>query len=95
VRSVVEFRQGVSGWNFPQVVRAAEPLIGAALDRRGWMPPDELRDGVVVARLATADHDGARKAFEALAPLSRRPEGDFRTALLASYIQAVEEQQSK
>jgi predicted membrane-bound spermidine synthase len=87
VRAVVEFRQAVLGWDFARAARVAEPLVAAALDRRSWMPPDELRDGVVIARLATGDVTGARQAFEALAPLSRRPPGDFRTALLAAYVE--------
>jgi hypothetical protein len=92
VRAVVDFRQAISAWDFPAAVRAAEPLIAAALDRRSWLPPDELRDGTVVARLMTRDIEGARRVFEALAPLSRRPNGDFRTALLSSYIQTAQEQ---
>ncbi len=92
VRAVVDFRHAVSGWDFPAAVRAAEPLIAAALDRKSWLPPDELRDGTVVARLMTRDIEGARRVFEALAPLSRRPNGDFRTALLSSYIQTAQEQ---
>ncbi len=92
VRAVVDFRHAISGWDFPAAVRAAEPLIAAALDRRSWLPPDELRDGTVVARLMTRDIEGARRVFEALAPLSRRPAGDFRTALLSSYIQTAQEQ---
>ena len=91
VRAVVEFRQALSGWDFARAARAAEPLIAAALDRASWLPPDELRDGVVIARLATGDPTGARQAFEALAPLSRRPNGDFRTALIAAYVQSAEE----
>lgn len=92
VRAVVDFRHAISGWDFPAAVRAAEPLIAAALDRKSWLPPDELRDGTVVARLMTRDIEGARRVFEALAPLSRRPNGDFRTALLSSYIQTAQEQ---
>ncbi len=92
VRAVVDFRHAISGWDFPGAVRAAEPLIAAALDRKSWLPPDELRDGAIVARLMTRDIEGARRVFEALAPLSRRPNGDFRTALLSSYIQTAQEQ---
>lgn len=91
VRAVVDFRHGLSGWDFPRAVRAAEPLIAAALDRKSWLPPDELREGAVVARLMTRDTEGARRAFEALAPLTRRPAGDFRTALLSAYIQTAQE----
>ncbi len=93
IRAVVEFRHGVTGWDFPRALRAAEPLVAAALDRRSWMPPDELREGLVVARLMTGDVEGARRALEALAPLSRRPTGDFRSALLSAYIQSAQERQ--
>lgn len=86
VRAVVEFREGTLGWNFAQAARAAGPLIEEALARRSWLLPDELRDGAVMAYLATGDVASARRAFETLAPLSRRPPGDFRTALLASYV---------
>ena len=78
----------MSGWDFAQAVKAAGPLEAAALDRKSWLPPDELRDGLVIARLMTGDVVGARRAFESLAPLSRRPPGDFRTALLAAYVEA-------
>jgi hypothetical protein len=89
VRSVVEFRRALSGWDFANVTRAAEPLIGAAVAGQAWLSPDELREGVVVARLAQGDAKGAQRDFEALAPLSRRPQGDFRVALLAAYVEQV------
>jgi hypothetical protein len=92
VRAVVDFRHGVSGWDFAQAVKAAEPLEAAALAHKSWLPPDELRDGLVVARLMTGDVTGARRAFESLAPYSRRPDGDFRTALLAAYVEAKSDQ---
>ena len=94
-RAVVEFRHGISGWDFPRAIRAAEPLVEAALARKPWLPNDELREGLSVAYLATGDAAGARRTFEALAPFTRRPAGDFRTALLASYIQTVEEQKAR
>jgi len=90
VRSAVQFRHGIAAWNFGEAAKAAEPLVAAALDRRSWISPDELRDGAAVARLLTRDVTGARTVFESLAPYSRRPEGDFRTALLASYIEAAQ-----
>lgn len=95
VRAAMEFRHGISGWDFPRAIRAAEPLVEAALAKTPWLPNDELREGLSVALLATGDAAGARRAFEALAPFTRRPSGDFRTALLASYIQTVEEQQGR
>ena len=90
VRAAVEFRRGTLGWDFARAARAAEPLLASALQRRHWLPPDELRDGAVTAHLALGDPNGAARIFESLAPSSRRPDGDFRTALLAAYIQAAE-----
>lgn len=90
VRSVVEFRHGVAAWDFPRAAAAAEPLIAAALARSPWMPTDELREGATIARLATGNSAGAREVFLALAPLSRRPPGDFRAALIAAYIEAAD-----
>ncbi len=92
VRAVIAFRRGISGWDFPSAARAAEPLIADALDHKSWLPPDELREGTVVARLMGRDIEGARRAFEALAPLTRKPSGDFRAALLAAYIETAQEQ---
>jgi spermidine synthase len=86
VRAVVEFRQGVSGWEWTRAARAGELLLAEAVAGRSWLPPDELRDGLVIARLATGDVPGSRKAFEDLTRFTRRREGDFRNALLASYV---------
>jgi hypothetical protein len=88
VRAAVEFRRGVLGWDFPRARRAADILLAEARTRTPWIPADELREGAVVTYLILGDAAGAQQIFEALAPLSRRPEGDFRTALLSSYIQA-------
>jgi len=89
---VMDFRQGTSGWDWALAVQAGQPLVDAAVAGASWLPPDELREGLVVAQLQAGDPSGARRTFEALAPLSRRPPGDFRVALLASYVQAIEAQ---
>ena len=91
VRAAIDFRRGVLAWDFLRAARAAEPLVAAALAHSGWIAPDELRDGTVIARLALGDTLGARRAFEDLGPLSRRPPGDFRSALLSAYIQERQE----
>jgi hypothetical protein len=91
VRAVVEFRRGTLGWDFARAVRAAEPLLTAAAQRQHWLSPDELRDGAVTAHLALRDPVRAARIFESLSSSSRRPDGDFRTALLSAYVQAAEE----
>lgn len=86
VRSAVEFRQALSGWEFPRAVRAAEPLIAATRAGRAWIPPDELRDGATVAHLVSGNVSGARRVFAWLAPFSQRGPADFRSTLLLSYL---------
>ncbi len=88
-RAVVEFREGTLGWNWPQAARAAAPLIAEALAGRSWLLPDELREGAVMAFLATGNTAAAREAFQKLAPLSQRPPSDFRSALLAAYVEVA------
>ena len=75
VRAVVQFRHGISAWDFPRAAAAAEPLIAAALARNPWLPTDELREGTIIARLATGNAAGAREAFRgpgAVFPSRRR-----------------------
>jgi hypothetical protein len=66
-------------------------LLTAAAQRQHWLSPDELRDGAVTAHLALRDPVRAARIFESLSSSSRRPDGDFRTALLSAYVQAAEE----
>jgi len=90
VRAAVDFRHGVHSWDFRQVVAAAPLLLSAAVQKHSWIPVDELRDGTVVAQLMTGSVAGARRTFAALAPFSARPLNDLRSALLESYMQAME-----
>ena len=85
-RAAVEFRRAISAWDFDAASRAAEPLILPARARQGWIPADELLDGVTVARLMAGNITGAREAFARLVPFSRRDVTDFRTQLLAAYL---------
>lgn len=85
-RAAVDFRRAVSGWDFPNAVTAAEPLIAAARQQRPWIPADELREGATVAHLMTGDAAGARRVFVWLSPFSTRGPADFRSVLLLSYL---------
>ncbi len=90
VRDVVAFRHGVASWNFAEAAAAAERLMPVAVKDRRWIPADELRDGLVIAKLHLKDAAGARKVFDTLAPFSTRPKADLRTQLLASYVSTAE-----
>jgi len=93
VRDVVAFRKGVAGWDFATAAAAAERLIPLAKKGR-WIPVDELRDGLVMARLHLRDVKGAREAMDSLSSLSRRPVSDLRTQLLSAYLQTAEKAQA-
>ncbi|MFL5402373.1 MAG: spermidine synthase [Gemmatimonadales bacterium] len=93
VRDVVAFRRGVASWNFRDAAAAAERLMPLAREQQ-WIPADELRDGLVVARLHLRDVRGARQALDGLFPLSQRPLTDLRSQLLAAYVQTAERLQS-
>jgi hypothetical protein len=86
VRATVDFHEAILGWDYAAAAAAADPLIRAAVRGDEWLAPDLLRDGAVMAMLATGDRAGARDAFRALALRSARPAGDLRNQLLLSYV---------
>jgi spermidine synthase len=91
VRDAIMFRRGIASWNFAEAAAAGGRLIPVASDKRGWIPGDELRDGLVIARLHLRDVAGARQALDSLARFSRRPATDLRSQLLAAYVKAAEQ----
>jgi predicted membrane-bound spermidine synthase len=93
-RDVVRFRRGLASWNFAEAAAAGERLMEVAGSGRSWVSPDELRDGLVMARLHLRDARGARQALDSLFRLSRRPATDLRSQLLTAYVQTAERMQS-
>ena len=89
-RDVVMFRYGVASWNFAQAAAAAERLLPIAMNEHRWIPADELRDGLVIAKLHLRDVAGARQALDTLARFSTRHPGDLRSQLLAAYVMKAE-----
>jgi spermidine synthase len=87
-REVVRFRRGLASWNFAEAAAAGERLM--ADTNRSWITGDELRDGLVLARLHLRDSRGARQALDSLSPFSRRPETDVRSQLLRAYVETAE-----
>ena len=61
-----------------------------ALKEHRWISADELRDGLVFARLHLRDATGARYALDTLAQFSARPPGDLRSMLLGAYVRTLE-----
>jgi spermidine synthase len=93
-RDVVSFRRGLAAWNFAEAAAAGERLMPLAAAKRAWLPSDELRDGLVLARLHLRDVRGARQAFDSLAAVSTRPVTDLRSQLLAAYVETAERLQA-
>jgi hypothetical protein len=89
-RDVVAFRQAMASWKFTEASALGERLIPPTVAGRRWIPADELRDGLIMARLHTKDVAGARKAFDVLTPLSTRSASDLRSQLLSSYLGMAE-----
>lgn len=87
-RASIAFLHGLAAWDFVETWRASEVLIPLAEKGDLWMPADELREGAVIARLKLGDVRGARRALDALAPLSARDVNDVRPQLLDAWITA-------
>jgi hypothetical protein len=94
-RDVVAFRHGIASWSFAEANAAAERLMPVVLKEHNWIPADELRDGLVMARLHLRDASGARQALAALERFSTRPQGDLRSQLLSAYVRMAEGMQAE
>jgi predicted membrane-bound spermidine synthase len=90
VCEAVRFLEGLARWDFTAVASAAYRLLQPAIHGQSWIPVDQLRDGVVVAKLRLGDAAGARHAFAALAKQSERGETDAQTLLLGAYLDAAD-----
>jgi hypothetical protein len=93
VRDVVAFRHAIASWRFAEAVDAADRLMPVVTTERRWIGADELRDGLVFAKLHLKDATGARRRLYGLAPFSTRAPGDLRSQLLEAYVIAAEQSQ--
>ena len=90
VRDVVAFRHAIATWQFTKASEVGERLMPLMARGERWMPADELRDGLLMARLHIKDVKGARRVFDTLTPLSARPSSELRSQLLSSYLRGAE-----
>ena len=93
VRDVVMFRQAIASWQFKDAVDAGERLLPVVTSQRRWIGGDELRDGLVLAKLHLRDAAGAQRRFYQLAPLSTRKPADLRSQLLEAYVTTAAQSQ--
>jgi spermidine synthase len=93
VRDVVTFRHAVASWRFAEAAEAGERLLPVVTSQRRWIGGDELRDGLVLAKLHLRDAAGAQRRFYQLAPLSTRNPADLRSQLLEAYVTTAAQSQ--
>jgi spermidine synthase len=91
VRDIVQFRHGMAAWDFAEAAAAGQRMLSLVGTDALWISPDELRDGLVMARLHLGDVAGAKQAFDGLFRFSERPATDVRSQLLMSYVQSAEQ----
>jgi hypothetical protein len=60
-RQAIEFRHALARWNLPAAAALADSLAPSTLASEGWMAPDEVREGGIVAKLRVGDATGARR----------------------------------
>jgi spermidine synthase len=85
-RASIDFMHGLGAWDYAEASRAADPLIAAAARGELWLDADMLRDGAVMAKLATGHRAEARNVFRQFIRQSTRDITDLRTRLLYAYI---------
>jgi spermidine synthase len=93
VRDVVMFRHAIATWQFGDAVDAGERLLPVVTSQRRWIGGDDLRDGLVLAKLHLRDAAGAQRRFYQLAPLSTRKPTDLRSQLLEAYVTTAAQSQ--
>jgi hypothetical protein len=84
------FRQAMASWKFVEASEVGERLVPLIAAGQRWISADELRDGLVRARLHTKNVGAARQAFDALTSLSLPPTSDLRSQPLSSYLSMAE-----
>src|SRR5205814_366820 len=61
-RAAIDFLHGLAAWDFREAAPASSVLLDAARAGDLWLDADVLRDGAVVARLASHDRRGGAGA---------------------------------
>jgi hypothetical protein len=95
--AAIEFLHGLAAWNHAEVLAAAPTLEAAQRAHRPWISSELLRDGILIAHIATGDIPGARRRLNELTALG--DQGDtaykFRSRLLFSYILFAERERKE
>jgi hypothetical protein len=89
-RRVVAYYHGMARWDFEAVSAAADSLLLDGMADSGWITPEDLLEGGVVAKLRIGDTEGAKRLLESLRPRGNLGPASLRLQLLDSYVRAAE-----
>jgi hypothetical protein len=90
-REAIAFRYALATWDFQEVSRAADVMRQSLLDLEGWMLPEEVFTGGIVAKLRIGDVADAVSLWEDLAPQVQPTNTyDLRVDLLRAYVDLFE-----
>jgi hypothetical protein len=92
-REAIAFRYALATWDFQEMSRAADAMLPSLLDRDGWMLPEEVLTGGIVAKLLLGYVQGAVSLWEELGPLAQPGGFDLRMELLRRYLDVFEANQ--
>ena len=87
VLASAEFMHALAAWDFVRASAAADRLLADPTVGTGWLPPDMLRDGAVVAKLRVGDVPGARRVFDRLTYVATT---ELWPRILEAYLTAAE-----
>ena len=87
VLASAQFMHALATWDFQRASQAADRLMADQTLGTGWLPPDMLRDGAVVAKLRIGDVPGARRIFDRL---TYAGSDELWPRLLEAYLVAAE-----
>ena len=85
-RATADFMHALARWDFPAASRAVDRIMSDPSLGTGWVPPEMLRDGGVVAKLMIGDVAGARRIYDRLTVAG---DTELRARLLGAYITAA------
>src|SRR6185503_18905219 len=83
--AAVAFARGLGAWDYVGAAHAADTLVAAAVRGERWVPPQDLLDGAVTAKLLSEQGRDARRYYKTLSPFVVRSPDDVRSRLLYAY----------
>ena len=89
-RDAWRFLHAISVYDWPLAAELADVQITSRVSGLGWINPDLLRSGAVIAYMRTGQFLKAREAFDRLAEFAHWKNNDLRIRLLGAHLAAAE-----